>query len=201
MKKFFHCALLFALTTLIFLTATAHAEPVKIARVPIIFQCNAPDAKICAALETKIERAIHIPLNGYLQVAEYLPPEESARVLGEIWQEMSTDKKTKLADAMRPLADALDADIVVCPILQNFSQYIVGFSGWYSDEILDSYAAVELIVYDRRTDELVDKKASRMHHDTMSGLGTAFHLATVCFDTVIAETKLKERIRAIGRTD
>ena len=194
MRKIF-----FAMLAIFFLTATAHAEPVKIARVPMIFQCDMPDVKARAALETKIERAIHIPLNGYLQVAEYLPPEETARVLGEIWQEMSVNKKSKLADAMRPLADALDADIIVCPILRDYSQFVVGFSGWIGDEILDSRAEVELIVYDRRTDELADKKASRMHHDTLSGAGTAYHLATVCLDIVIAETKLRDKIRAIGK--
>lgn len=196
MKKIFA-----ALIVLLALTATAQAaEPVRIARLPLIFRSDLPDEKTRAALETKIERAIHIPLNGYLQVAEYLPPEESARALNGIWQKISAaDRKAKLADAMRPLADELDADIIVCPVLLEYWQMVVGFSSMFADEIMDSRAAVELIVYDRRTDELLDKKSSRIYHDTMSGLGTASHLAAECLDKVIAQTKLHERIRAIGK--
>ena len=71
MKKF-----LAALIVLILSAATVSAEsmPVRIARLPIIFQSTIPDADTCTRLETKIERAIHIPLNGTLQLAEYLPP-------------------------------------------------------------------------------------------------------------------------------
>ena len=195
MKKFF-----FALTVLILFTATAHAEPVRIARLPIIFQSTIPDDKTCAALERQVERAIHIPLNGTLQFAEYLPPDESARVLNDLWSEMRTvDKKIKLAAAMRPLAEVLDADIIVCPVLLQYGEFVVGFASWLGEEILDSHAKVELIVYDRRTDELLDKKSSRMYHDGWSRLGTASHLATVCMDAVIAKTKLHELIMAIGK--
>ena len=196
MKKF-----LTALFVLILFAATAQAaEPVRIARVPIIFQSTVLDDKARAPLEKKIERATHIPLNGYLQVAEYLPPEDCARALDDICREMNIDnRKVKLAEAMRPLADRLDADIIVCPILLSYYQTVVGFSNWYGDEFLNSHAAFELIVYDRRTDTLLDKKASRMHHDTMSALGTASHLAGVCLDIVIEKTKLRELIRAIGR--
>lgn len=176
------------------------ARPVRIARVPIIFQSTVPDEKTCAALETKIERAIHIPLNGYLKVAEYLPMDNTARELNDLWQDIKAgNKKAKFADAMRPLADRLDADIIVCPILVRYSQYVVGFSTWSGEQYIDSNAEVELIVYDRRTDDLRDKIASRMHHDTMSALGTAPYLANVCFDIVIEATKIRELIHAIGR--
>lgn len=176
------------------------ARPVRIARVPIIFQSTVPDEKTCEALETKIKRAIHIPLNGYLQVAEYLPMDNTARELNDLWQDIKAgNKKAKLADAMRPLADRLDADIIVCPILVRYSQYVVGFSTWSGEQYIDSNAEVELIVYDRRTDNLRDKIASRMHHDTMSALGTAPYLANVCFDIVIEATKIRELIHAIGR--
>lgn len=176
------------------------ARPVRIARVPIIFQSTVPDEKTCEAFETKIKRAIHIPLNGYLKVAEYLPMDNTARELNDLWQGLKAgNKKAKLADAMRPLADRLDADIIVCPVLVRYSQYVVGFSTWSGEQYIDSNAEVELIVYDRRTDDLRDKVASRMHHDTMSALGTAPYLANVCFDIVIEATKLRELIHAIGK--
>ena len=196
MKKF-----LIALFVLFALTVTAQAaEPVRIARLPIIFKSTIPNDKTRAELETKIERAVHIPLNGTLQVAEYLPLENSAQVLGDLWQKISAaDKKAVLADAMRPLAAELDADIIVCPIVHRYNENVIPVFGWYDDFVLESSVRVELIVYDRRSDDLSDKKASRMYHDTWSGLGTASYLATICFDKVIADTKLRELVRAVGR--
>ncbi|MBE8950420.1 MAG: hypothetical protein SR3Q1_07465 [Quinella sp. 3Q1] len=195
MKKF-----LAALIVLILFAATVSAEsmPVRIARLPIIFQSTIPDAETCAGLETKIERAIHIPLNGTLQLAEYLPPKDSAQTLNDLWQDMRAEnKKAKLADAMRPLAQKLDADIIVCPILKQYSQYTSMSSGWHGETILTCQVRVELIVYDRRTDELIDKKASQMYHDSYSLRGTASYLAGICFDSVIEDSQLHQRIMAI----
>lgn len=193
MKKFFT-----ALFVLMALTATACAEPVRIARLPIIFECSIPDDGTRETLETRIERAVHIPLNATLQVAEYLPPIDCAQKFSELWQKISAaNKKAAFAEAMRPLADELDADIIVCPILLEYRQNVIQTFSWYDDVIFDSYARAELIVYDRRTDELRDKKASRMYHDAWSGIGTATYLAAVCFDKVIEDTKLRELIRAV----
>ena len=113
MKKF-----LFALITLILFNATCAAaeNPVRIARLPIIFKSSVPDYDTRAELEMKIARAAHIPMNKTLQVAYFLPTEESARTLNEIWQEIySQNKKAKLQDAMRPFAEKINADIVICP--------------------------------------------------------------------------------------
>ena len=55
----------------------------------------------------------------------------------------------------------------------------------------------ELIVYDRRNDSLVDKKAGQMFHDAYHPRGTASALAKTCFDQVIKATKLRELIMAI----
>ena len=183
---------------MILFAATAYAQPVRIARLPIIFQCTTPDDETCAELETKINRAVHIPLNGTLQLAEYLPPDESARELNALWQNISAqNKKASLSDAMRPLAQNLDADIVVCPVLKQYSQYVsLGF-GWNCETYLVSQARAELIVYDRRSDELVDKKFSQFFNDTYSLRGTASFLAKICFDRVIDDSKLRQLIRDI----
>lgn len=193
MGKFFVACV----SVMILFAATAQAaQPVRIARLPIIFQGSVPDNQTCAALETKIQRAIHIPLNGTLQLAEYLPPNDSAQALNDIWNELrAQNKKNKLADAIRPLATQLDADIVVCPVLLSYNQREMIF-GW-NETIIDSYARAELIIYDRRTDILTDKRASRMYHDVHTMSGTASYLAKECFDKIIADSKLRELIRAI----
>lgn len=197
MKKF-----LFALLALIIFSssiAAAEKVPVKIARLPIIFQSSIPDLETRAQLETKIERATHIPLNQTLQIAEYLPPEISTQALNEIWQELRAEnKKAKLKDAMRPLAEKIDADIIVCPVLLSYSEWVDGFSFW-GETFLHVYVQAELIVYDRRTDNLADKKASRIHNDTYHPAGTASHLMKDCFDELVDKTKLHQLIMNIGK--
>ena len=193
MKKF-----LFVLLSFIIFSssiAAANENPVRIARLPIIFQSTIPDYDTRAQLETKIERATHIPLNQTLQVAEYLPMDDSAQVLNEIWQEMRTNnKKIKI----KPFAEKIDDDIVVCPILLSYSQFVNGFSS-FGETYIHSYVEAELIVYDRRTDNFVDKKASRFHNDTYHPVGTASYLAKTCFDELIDKTKLHQLIMNIGK--
>lgn len=188
----------YALLLLIVFAATAQASavPVRIARLPIIFQSTVPDRDTCAELEVKIARAIYIPLNKTFPIAEYIPVRESQQALSYIWQDMRTkNKKAKLADAMRPLAQMLNADIVICPVLLRYSQNAT-FSVW-DETIIDSQARAELIVYDRRTDTLIDKKSMQMYHDSYHPLGTASTLAKICFDRVINETNLRQLIRSI----
>lgn len=192
MKRF-----LLALMILMLMTSAAAASPVRIARLPIIFNSTIPDHDTCAELETKLARASHIPMNKTLQVAEYLPTEISTQALQNLWQEMrGENKKARLQDAMRPLAQNLDADIIICPLLHSYSQHVDNLTG-FGETYLRSYVKVELIVYDRRTDNLVDKKAAQMYHDVVSTTGTADYLAKICFDKVIDETKLRELIMAI----
>ena len=191
MKRF-----LLALMILMLMTSAAAASPVRIARLPIIFNSTIPDYETCAELETKLARASHIPMNKTLQVAEYLPTKDSTQALQNLWQQMrSANKKARLQEAMRPLAKNLDADIIICPIIHSYSQHVENFAGF--ETYLQSYVKVELIVYDRRADSLVDKKASQMYHDVVSTTGTADYLAKICFDKVIDETKLRELIMAI----
>ena len=191
MKKF-----LTALFALILLTATAQAaEPVRIARLPIIIQSAIPDVETRAELEMKIARAIHIPLNKTLNYAEYIPTENSTQALSDIWQRLrAANKKAKLADAMRPLAAELNADIIVCPVLLHYSQHST--PAW-DEMILYSTARAELIVYDRRTDKLADEKASQTFNDSYHPRGTAAELAKFCFDNVIKATKLRQLIMDI----
>lgn len=194
MQKF-----LLVLLVMILFTMTAQAtQPVRLARLPIIFQSKVPDSETCSALETKIQRAIHIPLNGTLQLVEYLPEETSEQTLNGIWNDIRTqNKKAKLAEAIRPLANELDADIVVCPVLRQYSQYESFFSSWDGETYIYSCAEVELIVYDRRTDDLIDKKASQFYHDTYIRTGTASYLANICLDKVLDSTKLRQLIHDI----
>ena len=195
MKRF-----LSALILLTLLTSVAAAKtPVRIARLPIIFKSTVPDFDTRAELEMKIARAAHIPLNKTLKVAEFLPTKDSTKALDDIWQNLrSENKKARLQDAMKPLAEKLDADIVICPILLSYNQYVDNLTG-FGETYIRSYARAELIVYDRRNDNLIDKKAAQMYNDVISTTGSADYLAKICFDKVIDDTKLRNLIMNVGK--
>ena len=190
-------ASIFILTAIIFSTCVTSAKTLRVARLPIIFQKMRPDFETTAMLETKISRAVMIPLNGTLNLAEYLDPEKSAAELNSIYQKMRTEnKKIKISETMKPLAKNLNADIIVCPILLRYSEYFVHY-GLNSESHLSSNVSAELIIYDRRTDELVDKKTSRSFNDSANKFGRASYLAADCFDILIKETNLKRKFMAI----
>ena len=176
--------------------ALAAKDPVKIAHLPIMFLQNKPNEETSTALEMKLARAVHIPLNETLQLAEYLPPLESADKLQNIWQKMYAKNKKSMPDAVKTLAKDLNADIVVVPILRQYSQHVM-HSNFYFESRLSSFVSAEMIIYDKRTDDLIDKKFSRSFNDHFSQYGTASYLAGECFDKLIKYTELKKIIHNI----
>lgn len=184
-------------TLIIFLSLTSIAlakKPVKIARLPIIIQNNRLDYETAAALEMKMARAVKVPMNNTLKTYEYLPPRESEKILGRIWQEMyAKDKKAQISDAIKIFADETDADLVICPILRYYSQRVSPVSFSFETH-LSSIAKVELIIYDRDSGELIDKKDTRRFNDSYNRFGTASYLAGECFDQVIKESNLRQII-------
>ena len=193
MKKFLTLMLIFFVS----LTSVALAKkPIKIARLPIVIQNIRLDYETSSTLEVKIARAVNIPLNKTLQIAEYLPPKESSKKFNKIWQAMRAEDRTaKISDAVIILADDLKADLVICPILREYSQS-VNHSGLNFESILSSYVSAEMIVYDRSTDTLIDKRASRSFKDNYNKFGTASYLAGECFDKLIRDTGLRQIIRS-----
>ena len=193
MKKFLTLMLIFFVS----LTSVALAQkPIKIARLPIVIQNIRLDYETSSTLEVKIARAVNIPLNKTLQIAEYLPPKESSKKFNKIWQAMrAEDRKATISDAVIILADDLKADLVICPILREYSQS-VNHSGLNFESLLSSYVSAEMIVYDRSTDTLIDKRASRSFKDNYNKFGTASYLAGECFDKLIRDTGLRQIIRS-----
>ncbi len=191
MKATKFLALTIAIMAAIFGVA-ATKKPVRIVCLPIIFQ-NKIDTETRNELEIKIARAVHIPLNETLNAAEYLDAEKSAATLEKIQRD---DKN--LSDAVKILAEELDADLVICPILRHRFERVVHPVRFDSETRLSSHAAAQLIVYDRRTNDLADKKTSRSYSGNYSKFSTAQNLAAECFDELIKKTGLREIIRAIG---
>ena len=178
-------------------TEAEEKKTLRLVQLPIIFQSRQPDFDTCAILETKITRATHIPLNGTLKLLEYVDKTESSSALNEIWRQMrSQNKKAKISGAMKPLAEKINADIIVCPILRNYSEVQVQHGLSLKTSLVSNVSAT-LIIYDRRTDELIEKKDSRYFNDSYNKFGTASYLVQECFDRLIDYTKLKQKIIAI----
>jgi len=196
MKKII--CLAFAFLILFFASAeAADKKPLRLVQLPIIFQSRQPDYDTCAVLETKITRAMNIPLNGTLKLVEYVNNSESTSALNEIWRGMRKENpKAKLVDAMKPLAEKINADIIVCPVLRRYSQTSVQRT-LNLETYLVSNVSATLIVYDRRTDELIEKKDSRSFNSSYNKFGTASSLAKECFDRLIDAAKLKQKIIGI----
>lgn len=195
MKKIFSLSLV----ALLILTSTALAakSTVKIARLPIIIQHNKLDYETSVTLETKFARVVNIPLNETLKLAEYIPPKKSSTELNKIWQNMhAQNKNAKISDAVKILAKDLKADIVIVPILHRYSQRVTP-SNLNFESHLSSAVNAELIIYDRRTDTLTDKKFSRRFNDNYNRFGTASYLAGECFDSLIKDTELRKIIHNI----
>ena len=125
--------------------------------------------------------------------AEYVPPKKSAAELNKIWQKMYKNDTATISDAVKTLAEKLNADIVVCPILREYSQNVT-HSGLYFESHLSSFVSAEMIIYDRRTDSLTRKKVSRSFNDAYNKYGTAARLAANCFDQLIKDTELRQLI-------
>ena len=197
MKKILTLCLIFFVT----LTSVAMAakKPVRIARLPILVQNNLLDYETSVTLEMKIARAVNIPLNNTSKVADYISPKTSEVALNEIWQKLyAQNKNAKLSDAVKILADDLNADLVICPILNRYYQNQT-ISGVNFEAYLSSDVAAEMIIYDKSTKKLIDKKFSRRFNDNYNKYGTASYLAGECFDQLIKDTDLKKILRNKSR--
>jgi hypothetical protein len=74
---------------------------------------------------------MHVPLNDTLQVVKEIPGAQVEAALDEVLAQLQqTHKRVKLQDAMKPLADKLQADLVVCPVLNNYEQWTEMSWGW-----------------------------------------------------------------------
>ena len=195
---------------LVSFTSAVFAEvraPLRIARIPIILQgWQVPDADTLAALETKLDRALHIPLNDTLHAMEYLPEAECMAALEQVMSDLrQRNRRVKLKDAMKPLAEVLRADIVVCPVLRDYWQYTGMSWNWNRGLILHSAASVELAGYERATDRVFDKEYDKSYHSDYSSWGTADALAGECMDHVIQEAGLHDMTakwyRSLSRTE
>lgn len=167
----------------------AGRQPQRIAQFPLVIESwQQPDASVQDQLETKIDRALHVPLNDTLKAVEFIPEKDCLAAWDEVEGQLTG--KVRIKDLAKPIAEKLNADLVVIPVLAEYEQYTT--MSWYWDRgmILHSRAEVQLIVYDRTKDKLVHKKASDFFDDEYSSAGTASYLALNCMERVVNDANL-----------
>jgi len=190
---------MFVLMVCIFSTTVAMAAdrvPLRVARVPIVLQGGRiPEDETIDALETRLDRALHVPLNQTLHAVEYLPEAECERVLRAVWEERKkTNGRASLEEVMQIWAETLEADIAVCPVLTEYDEYSYFGWSWRRGTFLSSRARIVLYGYDRSSGKPFQKSWGRNYHGESSTQGSASVLALECMDKVIADAGLREMI-------
>ena len=196
--KWMGCLCLMAV--LLLMTSAADAAertPLRIARLPLQVQCSTADDAAVDRIETQLDRAMHVPLNGTLQAVKEIPDSQVEAALDEVLAQLrQSNRRVRLQDAMKPLADKLQADLVVCPVLNDYEQWTEISWNWRHEQLLHSYVAMEIVGYDRSRDETFHRSASRYFDDEYSVAGLAENLSMECLDELTQSTDLRNRVNA-----
>ncbi len=130
------CALLSLFLCLIssvaFAATNEPPKPLRLARVPLVVRAYSADAEVEDIIENRLDLALHVPLNDTMHYVEEIPQSEVESALNDVLADLKTKhRRVKMKDAMQPLAEKLDADLVVCPVLTTYYEYIYyGGGGW-----------------------------------------------------------------------
>ncbi|MBR2215285.1 MAG: hypothetical protein IJ849_05955 [Selenomonadaceae bacterium] len=181
-------------------TISVEGAPLVVAQYPWQEQGGRVPTRVLDYLETRLDRALHVPLNGFLGRVSYLSDDDCERAWAETLAEAAPVQghKARLKDLMKPLADKLGADLVVYPVVERYAEY--QGMGWRFDRgpILHSWVTLRLVGYDRRRDEVFNKSVTRSYSDEYSSSGTAASLAQECLERVLTATALHARISDKG---
>ncbi|MCR5758344.1 MAG: hypothetical protein K6F95_10620 [Selenomonas sp.] len=171
----------------------AERVPLRVAQFPLTVQSyRTPPQDVQDQLERLVDRSLHIPLNATLQAVAYIPEKECLAALETVQNGVSG--KVKMKALMRPLAEQLRADLIVMPVLTGYEQYQTMSWHRWGRYITRSYAAVEIVGYDKSKDEVFCKGASRHFNDEYSTQGDVRNMAYEVMDEALRRAKVHERI-------
>ena len=178
---------------LIFSTATfvSASTPVRIARLPIIMAQNINvDKSTLSTLDMKISRNLIVP--GDKNAAEYIPTTLSTAAFRDIWIKIYREnQRANPAEAIKKLASAVNSDVVIGTILYKFNQDPQNPN---INSHLKSEAAVAMIIYDKRNDEIISEHYQLDYNDNYNVSGTADSLSQDCLNVILNNIKLREKV-------
>lgn len=168
--------------------------PLRVAQFPLIISSYMmPSESVQDSLNTQVDRALHVPLNETLQAIDFVSDDD----MEAAYDEVGTGTNTKqLKNSVKAIAQKLNADLVIIPVLTSYEQWIS--YGWYwdADQILHSRASVTIVGYDAKKDEVFKKTASRFYDDRYSTAGEVSRLAWEAMDSALRDAQVHERIGA-----
>lgn len=176
--------------------ATRDPGPLRLARLPILVEAAyGLDEDVLESLERKVDRAVHVPMNGILNQVVYLPEKECQEALEEVMGELRREnRRAKLQEAMKPLAEKLRAHVVLLPVVEHYSQYTYMSFRWDGEDILMSDVRILLLGYDSREGKLIREQESRFYRSDYSPWGLAKTLAEECMDKVLERADVYHRL-------
>lgn len=167
--------------------------PLRVAQYPLLIQSRMmPPQAVQDDLDRLVDRSLHVPLNGTLQAVDYISESECMAALEDVQAEQG--RRVKLKEIMRPLAEKLQADLIVVPVLTGYEQYQTMSWHRWGRYIIHSYAAVEIIGFDKSKDEVFSKGDSRQFNDEYSTQGDVSLLAHEVMDEALRRAKVHERV-------
>ena len=149
-------------------------------------------------LSDMVRAALHMPLNAamdwFVDVDEHdLFAAYDAALARHAGKRGTYDYPSVL----RETADEVGADIAVLPILESYSEEV--YHAWFScgDDYIVGRAAVRVLLYDRRTGEMVERRSVRRCTDRSYPCGSVRTLAYEAMREALERTELKQHMRAL----
>ena len=149
-------------------------------------------------LSDMVRAALHMPLNAamdwFVDVDEHdLFAAYDAALARHAGKRGTYDYPSVL----RETADEVGADIAVLPILESYSEEV--YHAWFScgDDYIVGRAAVCVLLYDRQTGEMVERRSVRRCTDGSYPCGSVRTLAYEAMREALERTELKQHMRAL----
>ena len=193
MQQFLRYTALLSVFLLLLPTASALAAA-RIAQLPLVVESGAADvdAETVDALEEMVARDLHMPLNDTMGWLTY--------VYDSACGQYATRRGCDYPAVLRATADAVEADLVVLPILTTYYEEIYYTSIFYEENFLHSSAAARLLVYDRAAGKVIDRRDARSYADEDQPSGRAYVLAGEVMRNVLAAANLRAHLCDLRET-
>ena len=147
-----------------------------------------------------VARDLHMPLNDTMGWLTYVDDRALMDAYDRACGQYATRRGYDYPAVLRATADAVEADLVVLPILTTYYEEIYYTSIFYEENFLHSGAAVRLLVYDRATGEVIDRRDARSYADADQPSGRAYVLAGEVMRNVLAAANLRAHVYDLRET-
>ena len=165
----------------------------RVAIVPLIDRTDGWLTKSGAErLMNRMDREFHVPLNDSMRWVEFIQEDEAAAALNEAMD--AQGKKAKPELAARDAAKALDADLVVFLVVEQFYEHIFRSLGWDWETYIESSVRLTVYGYDARHDRLIKAPAWRFERTTYHPSYEVEELALEALDEALDKGRPKDAI-------